>query len=502
MMKAVQSILVAGPGTQALLTAFALKKLNAAAEILLLRDTGGPDDTPACGESVPPLYFQYLSTVLGVPAADLHALGQPVWSLGTKYLLGARESFYQSYDASYGSRPDGLGIDPGYLAAADGLSAATLATALMEAGKLFPRDGSRAARPLEHLTGLNFRSGALQALLVRACQASGVEMVEGSLQCVNRGPEGIAGLTLDDGQELHADLYLDLTGPAATLLGDEAAFLENDPSCGCRRALTLLRRRGSDPVRPYVTVTGVEHGFQWRVEHADAVGLGLAWSSAHADEAWAMSALRVKPTDLLAAPVLHEWRPGRRAEAWRGNAIALGNASGFVEPLAVLGSGILILQIDRLRRFLHETGNHPGPETRRLYNLLHARTWDEMRDFTTLHYRHGAIAGSAFWNQAGQADLGDHTELLAMFQSLGPTLQLAHCLPAAPGVIGIDGWLAALIGLGVPFPAREIPASSRVQWQAFTGANRQRARQAIDLETCLAAVRKSHATRVVEDTSY
>jgi hypothetical protein len=208
-MNAVQSILVVGPDHQALLAAFALKRQGAVEEVRLLRTpTAGPLDV--AGEATPPLFLHYLCGILGVPGSDLHPLGQPVWSLGTKYLWGEKKSFFRSYDPIFGTRQTGLNIDPGHLAASEGLEGSTLATALMEAGKLFPKDGAHAAKPQENLTGLNFRPEALTALLVRACQASGVEMLEGEITEIERGEPGITGLRLSDGKRLGADLYLDV----------------------------------------------------------------------------------------------------------------------------------------------------------------------------------------------------------------------------------------------------------------------------------------------------
>jgi tryptophan halogenase len=343
---------------------------------------------------------------------------------------------------------------------------------------------------------MNFQAPPLEALLIRACQSSGVEMLSGDLAAIERGVDGITGLRLDDGSGIGADLYLDCDGG---LQSDATDFLDYPGLC--TRALTMLRRRGSEPVRPCATVTQNDSGYQWRVEHDDAVGLGLAWHAAHSNEATAHASLLGKSAAVLAGPVLHEWRPGRLRDAWQDNVIALGDASGFLEPLAALRSGVLIMQIDWVRRLLAESEGQPGPATRRLYNRVTGRIWDEMRDFTALHHRFNG-SNSPAWREAQAIDPGGHGELIAMFQSLGPSIQLSNCLPFWPGAIGIDGWIATLLGLGVPFTPRDLPAEALAAWQTYVAANRQIAKQAVDLETCLAAVRKSHAPRAVEDTSY
>ena len=85
-----------------------------------------------------------------------------------------------------------------------------------------------------------------------------------------------------------------------------------------------------------------------------------------------------------------------------------------------------------------------------------------------------------------------HAELVDLYQSLGPVTILEACVPAWPSVVGLEAWIAALLGLGVPFRRHpEIPANEQKVWDSHCEQRRQMARQAVHAELCLGAARNA-----------
>ena len=489
--RSIRQAVVAGSGTDALLAAATLRRLLPGLSVTLLRDPAAPPADPA-GESTTPAVLQHLCRTLGIPGDDIHLRGRPVWTLGFKCLWGARGSFQRAFDASFAAGQPGLRHDPGFFAAESGLDVCSTGGALMAAGKLFPRDGANAFKPLEHITGLNFLSEPLDALLLRICQTLGVSVRGGRAAGLTRDPDT---LQLEGGGTLAADLLVDATGSAALLsqLAGNTDWIGYDDACLTPRAATVLRRRGSEPIRPYTTLETLPAGWRWRIEHDATIGLGHAWHPEFISDDEACAELVAKAGDATLVPQLHRWNCGRRREAWHGPVVAVGDASGFVEPLASLRIQQLIGHVHWLARVLAETDGQPGERTRQTYNRIVAEAWDENRDFHALHYRFNTAADTPFWQMArATAAPAGHAELVDLYQSIGPSALLANSLPAWPGLLGIDAWIAALLGLGVPFRHHpELPAAERNAWESLCQQRRQLARQAVPAELCLGAARRA-----------
>lgn len=488
-MNPLRNLVVAGSGTDALLAAVTLKRALPNLPVTLLRDPQAASSDPA-GESTVPAVLQHLVHGAGLQGPEIHLQGRPVWTLGFKCLWGARGSFFRAFDAPFAGGLAGFQTAPGFLAAEKGLDASSTGAALMAAGKLFPRDGANAFKPLENITGLTFKTDALNAILLRACRIAGVNVRDGKIAGFTREPDT---LQLEGGGTLAADLYVDATGSEAKLatLAGSTAWTSHD--LPCTRAATVLRRRGSEPIRPFTTLETLDSGWRWRFEHDDAVGLGTAWHPDFISDDQACAELVVKAGDASLVPRVVTWDCGYRQAAWSGSVIAIGDANGFAEPLSSLRLVHLIRHVQWIICLLVETDGMPGERSRELFNRVSRQAWEETRDFHAVHYHFNAAGKSAFWQQACErVKPNKHAELVDLFQSVGPSAVLSNCLSSWPGVVGIEAWIAALLGLGVPFRHHpEIPAAELKMWDFHCEQRRQMARQALHAEICLGAARNA-----------
>ena len=487
----VRQVVVAGSGTDALLAAATLKRQLPGLSVILLRDPQAAEPDPV-GESTTPAVIHQLCTVIGLQGADLHTHARPVWTLGYKCLWGARGSFYRSFDQTFSQGIPGFRTEPGFLAADSGMDACLIPVALMSAGKLFPKDGTNSFKPIENLTGLNFRSEMLDGLLMRACQAVGVGMRSVKVTGYEAEP---ARVHLEDGTSIVADLFIDAGGsarPLATLAGN-TAWISYADAAPCIRGATLRRRRGSEPIRPYTTLETQDAGWRWRTEHDDSIGMGLAWHPDFISDDEACAQLVAKAGDATLVPQVHEWNSGRLAKPWDGAVLAIGDAGGFLPPMASQRIGLLTLQLNWLMRLLVETDGNMADACRANYNNVTGEAWDECRDFQALHYRYNTASDSPFWLMARDSvSLGTCARLVELYQSIGPAHLLSNFLPSWPGAVGLDSWLALLLGLDLPFHHHpEIPAEEKKAWENICAQRRVLAKQAVSPELCIGAARRA-----------
>jgi len=490
---------ILGGGTAGYLAALALRAKRPRLPVTLIESKDVP--VIGVGEATTPLMPQFLHADLGIPAAELFREVRPTFKLGIRFLWGRPAS------QGDGAFPYPFGpVRPLEAAAWDGhLGRCSLGAALMAAGALpveKPAGGGpwRAAFGTEVAYHLDNRR--LAAFLKRQAVARGVAVVDARVTAVETGPptgpggEGsaprVAALVAEDGRRFSFDLYLDCSGFRSLLVGEAlgSPFLSYERSLFTDRAL-VAPVPGSGRLPPYTEARTLAAGWSWSIPQEGEDHVGYVYSSAFAtpDEA-AAELRRAHPGCAAATPRGLSFRPGRRAHFWRGNAVALGNAYGFVEPLESTALHLLIRQIGLLLQALPE---HPeeGAPLAPLVNDRSAAFWDYVAWFLALHFRFNRRLTTPFWRACREgADVSAHGGLLERFRERGPLSSdpEARSLFAYPDPLwGPEGVDTILLGQGVEARLPP-PAIPRQDWQEHTAHNEETAARALAQDEVLRAL--------------
>jgi tryptophan halogenase len=234
----------------------------------------------------------------------------------------------------------------------------------------------------------------------------------------------------------------------------------------------------------------MEAGWCWQIEHETRINRGYVYSSAFISDQAAEREFRAKAPKAGPTRVV-KFVSGRYRNHWAGNVVAVGNASGFVEPLEATALGVIATQASTLANALAASGRRFGPEQRRLSNAANARHWDAIRDFIALHYRFNTRLDTPFWRECREkTDLGGAARVVEYFRENGPNGYWETVLFDPFDPFKYRGYATLLVGMGVPYAHPHTP--SPLEWTAVDQLRRQngaRAERALSVDQVLGLMR-------------
>jgi len=323
------------------------------------------------------------------------------------------------------------------------------------------RFGRPSAEAMALPGGLNyafhFDASLYAAFLRRHAEAGGVERIEGKVVDVAlRGEDGfIESVTLEGGKAVAGDLFIDCSGFRGLLIEQalETGYDDWRRWLPCDRAIAVPCASVA-PLTPYTRSTARAAGWQWRIPLQDRIGNGHVYCSEHVgdDEAAAVLLANLDGA-ALADPRRLRFTTGKRRLNWNRNCVALGLASGFLEPLESTSIHLIQLGIAKLLQFLPRAAIDPAD--RDAFNAQMDFDYARIRDFIILHYKANAREG-VFWRRCAAMEVPDTlAEKIDLFRANGRIVRVNEELFTEAG------WLQVMTGQGIA-PAGYHPLADQV----------------------------------------
>src|SRR5581483_8509675 len=102
------------------------------------------------------------------------------------------------------------------------------------------------------------------------------------------------------------------------------------------------------------------------------------------------------------------------------NVVAIGNSSGFVEPLESTGLAVIGQMSLALAVALEDSDRTPGPAIAGQFNKRFALHWDAIRQFLAIHYKFNERLETPFWRACwADADLAGAEEIVEFYRENG-----------------------------------------------------------------------------------
>jgi tryptophan halogenase len=256
------------------------------------------------------------------------------------------------------------------------------------------------------------------ALHLREVSASrGVTRYADGLARVDLAANGnVAAVVTASGNRLEADLFLDCSGAAALLSGREPGVEWQDCSqwALCDRVVTMqvpYEHFYPGYVRPFSTATALSAGWVLEIPLRDRRSLRYVHCSSFLDQGEAEAELRAFEGRHAASLDVEtsSFKTGRRANAWVGNCIAIGNSAAMTDPLVSTHLYMCSLAAAMLAEHF-PFGDELQPLAFR-FNRIMANRFHEILDFINLHYCLTQRTDSDFWIEVQKpARVGDRLQ--------------------------------------------------------------------------------------------
>ena len=387
---------------------------------------------------------------LGIRFTDWGRVGERYWHpFGTFGVPINRRPFYQAF---LKARADGL--RPRF-------HDFSLGAALGDAGLFrFPDpSGEGSAGGLRH--ALHFDAALVAKYLRLYAERLGVKRVEKTVTAAEQRADGfLTALSFSDGGTIAGDLFIDCSGFRGVLIEQilHTGYEDWTHWLPCDRAVAMPT--GLDgPRPPFTEAFARPAGWRWRIPLQHRAGNGYVYASAHISDQDALDDLVAEAGPPAADPRVLRFTTGRRKLFWNRNVVALGLASGFLEPLEstsihLVISGVYNL-LDHFPDMAFEPANIAG------YNAELAAEMAHIRDFIVLHYAVTRRDDTPFWRRCAEMVLPDSLrERLDLYRASGR-------IPNRPGELFTDvSWFYVYDGMGVQ-PDRHDPLMDVVQPAQF-----------------------------------
>jgi len=298
--------------------------------------------------------------------------------------------------------------------------------------------------------GLNYAyhiDATLYAKFLRKfCGKFGVKRVEGKIVEVNTRPEDgfIESLTLDSGKKIEGDLFIDCTGFRGLLIEQtlHTGYTDWSHWLPCDSAIAVQTESVIEAI-PYTRSIARESGWQWRIPLQHRVGNGLVYCSRYISDVEAKDLLLKNIAGgRLTEPRVIKFRTGQRLKNWNKNVIALGLASGFVEPLESTSIHLIQRGVLRLMQMFPLQGIRKSEIDE--YNKQSQSEIENIRDFIILHYKVTNRQDSPFWRHCRSMSIPDSlAHRIELFQETARVFKIPNEL------FGENSWIQVMLGQGI-----------------------------------------------------
>jgi tryptophan halogenase len=447
----IQSIVIVGGGTAGWMTAALFSKLLPRDMRIRLIESDEIGTIGVGEATIPPI--KHFNDALQLDENDFMRRTQATFKLGIEFVNWGKLG--EAYIHAFGKIGQDLGILKCYqywlkmrkLGSAPGLDQFSINSIACRQGKFMRGVPEMKTSPLADITYAFHFDASLYARFLRSyAEERGVVRTEGKIvDTVLRESDGyIETVVLERGERVTGELFIDCSGLRGLLIEQvlKTGYESWSHWLPCDRAVAVPCE-SDDTLLPYTRSTALKAGWQWRIPLQHRIGNGYVFASHFISDDEATTALLSnldgKPR---AEPRAIKFTAGKRKKLWNRNCVAIGLASGFLEPLESTSIHLIQSTVLRLIRYFPSLGfrEKDVDEFNRRSDFEFAR----VRDFIIVHYKLTERSDTPFWDYCRNMPIPETLQAkFDLFRSHGRIIREWDELFAE------ESWLQVMLGQGI-----------------------------------------------------
>ena len=322
-------------------------------------------------------------------------------------------------------------------------------TVMARHNRFFPPQGETPAAANAYSYAFHFDAGLYASYLREYAVRRGAQHIEGMVVDVEVRPEDgfVSAVKLKDGRRIEGDLFIDCSGFRGLLIEGvmKAGYEDWSEMLPCNSALAVPSKRVAQPrkLTPYTMSTAKTAGWQWRIPLQHRTGNGHVYCNHFtSDEEAARTLIEGLDTEAIGTPRPLRFTTGRRRQSWVKNVVALGLASGFLEPLESTSIQLIMDAVSRLLQYFPDKDFKPHLAAE--FNRKMLAQYASIRDFIILHYKLTQRTDSEFWRYCAAMPIPDTLQhQIELFRTSG------RVAIYDPEGFAEPSWVSIMMGLGV-----------------------------------------------------
>lgn len=319
---------------------------------------------------------------------------------------------------------------------------------------------------------LHFDTFRVGKYLKSIALSRGIVHIEEKVQDFNLHPEtgSVTSIKLAE-KEIECNFVIDASGFSRVLIGKKY----NIPWKSFADTLIMNRAlpfhlKHDQQIELVTRATALSSGWVWQIPLQERIGAGYVFNDQFLSDDQALNEVQkwlgkeINPANVI------KFEAGYYEKVWVNNVVAIGLASGFVEPLEATSIGQMITQLETLSNFILHSHGVISQHTIDYFNQQNGQYWNGLGDFIRMHYD-TKRSDTPFWKNMKHVPMSSaYQELRECWQHRTPRLiDFAKYSMSGTLMFGVPNWLAVGVGVGLIKP--EVTAAELV---SLSDDNKQR----------------------------